>query len=135
LRKKEPLGHTPPPPWYGWTIKLGLAAALLLAAISQFTIVLYLAPAVRNLSEDDATQKKQSACYDRYTAGVTDGSAGVVVSIGSLVVELASSPRDQAAVDASIARIDSFSKKYIRAIAARSQYVVDGRPLPCPLPD
>lgn len=143
----DTLGHRPPPPWYGWTIKLTLAVALLLLGLSQALSLIYLAPMAHQAVTASATEKEQSACYDLFTARVTDGNAAVfatltatVGAIGQLIVDLAAQPRNQDAVQADIEAIKSAATLNTEALATydrtnhdRKQYAAAGRPLPCPL--
>lgn len=149
MTESEPLGHRPPPPWYGWTIKLSLAWALLFIGAAFLLQQVYQGPTLARLSKSTDTEKQQDACYDALGALVTDGNAAVLASltvsigaIGDLVVALAAPPpRDQATVAAIIGRIGAASKRtaaasgaYDVAIDARKAWVAAERPLPCPVP-
>lgn len=147
VESRVPLGHRVPPPWYGWTVKLGLAFTALLLAISLTLLIAWLPPAVRNLSQAVAAKTKGDACYDRYTSNVTDGNAASLNALAAqqgaiarLVVLLADEDRDEGAIDASIVGISQAIQRgaaalevYERATDARTRWVANGRPLPCPL--
>lgn len=142
----------PPRPKYDRTIKLLLALTACLSSVALAALLVYVAPtsksnadAVLTLVRTTAKEKEQDACYDQYSADVTDGNAAVLAAlasgqaaIGDLVVALAAQPRVptviQADIDAvaqSVQQTFSASKAYNDAIEARKRYVIHGRPLPC----
>lgn len=104
-----------------------------------------LSSTVHDLARANAVEKAQDACYDQYSADVTDGNARTLAAsvdsaaaIGALVVSLARGQRDPVFVDPLINRIELTSQRaadastsYNAAIAARKDYVAAGRPLPC----
>lgn len=134
-----------PRPKYDRLIKLMISLTALLVSISLASILIYVAPALSKLVDQTATEKEQDACYDQYTADVTDGNAATLAAltigqaaIGDLVNALAAQPRDPAVVDDAVDKVAlsargaiASSQAYNEAIAARKQYVIDGLPLPC----
>lgn len=150
------------PRW--WVSPLREVTALL-AVVAFLLLFIYLAPtsksnadaaetqalAVKALAIATAIEKKQGACYDLYTAHVTDGNQAVLASlaegiggIGTLVVDLSTPPaqRDQNVIAADVETIKASAQHNTDALAAYNQandarkaYTAAGRPLPCPLTD
>ena len=118
------------------------ALTALCTAVAFLLLILYVAPTSKSNAETahqlavaTALEKRQAACYDLFTAEVTDGNANTVVGMATLVVQLATPApqRDQAAIQATIRRIDQSSRLYLTSIAERTKWAAAGRPLPCPL--
>lgn len=141
-----------PRPRFDRTIKLLLALTACFTSIALVAQQVYTAPAaksnadaVKSLAVATATEKAQDACYDLYSADVTDGNAEVLAANTagdiverSLVVALATQPRNPdtvAAILTAIGETDKAGKAavatYNAAIEARKAYVTAGRPLPC----
>lgn len=137
-----------PRPRFDRTIKLLLAVTACLVSMSLATILIFVAPAassnadaVEKLADSTAFEKAQDACYDQFTADVTDGNADTLAAIattqaalGQVVVALRFGRVDDDLVDAvgtAAAASLTASKVYNAAIAARKEYVAAGRPLPC----
>lgn len=127
------------------TVKILLAITACLLSVSLIASIFYLAPTVRNLSEDTALEKAQDACYDQFSDDVTDGIADTLAAlavgngaIGNLVVALAAQPRDMGQVESAVEQVGASareaitaSQRYGAAIKARQDYVASGRPVPC----
>lgn len=152
----RPVVWLPPRPRFDRTIKLLMAIALACASVSLLPLAFTSksnADAIAKLADLTDTEKKQDACYDQYTADVTDGNADTLAAVaaaqgilGEIVTILFTlNQTDPAERPALIAhardlvprlatesqRASTASAAYDAAIAARKQYVAAGRPLPC----
>lgn len=158
-----PLGQRPEPRWVAWTTRFFAYATAFATSIAFLLLIVYLAPtaksnadaaekqaaAVRSLAAASAVEKQQDACYDLFTAHVTDGNQAVLASlsegvgaIGTLVVDLSTpaAQRDPNVVTADVEAIKAASQHsadalaaYNQANAARKAYSAAARPLPCPI--
>ena len=125
---------------------------MITVAALTYYMVFQLGPTARSnaaslevITERTEREKAQDACYDQYSADITDANAKSLAAladgnsaIGGLVVLLAAQPRDPEAVDAAIQRIAivaarslAASTGYEKTIKARDDYVAAGEPLPC----
>lgn len=100
---------------------------------------------LEELEEDRALQTESQACYNLYTANVTEASAAFQsAALGDmlptvLVLVVQDSPEYtgerremQEGIDA-ILNVSELNERYKNAIEARSEWVNEGRPLPCPI--
>jgi len=89
--------------------------------------------------ELDVDQARTS-CRTTLGIEVSSRQTDLMVSLGDLIVVVATAPRDDEAaaaqrVRAAINNLDAKTDRLLAAATARDKYVADGSPLPCPIAD
>lgn len=150
-QSRRSLWRRPPPTWYGqgWPVKLFLSVALAAISVTFFLQWLQTGPTLRDLAQATATEKAQDACYDRFTAVITDRNAETLAAIDrqqsaqwALFVAVTRQPQNPEQVRKLVARGGEIGEqaadvadRYGESVDARTKWTQDGRHLPCPLAD
>ena len=125
-------------PW--WPVAMMASTAALLFIVSMaFTMVTSVQRADRAEHRAEASNA-QDDCYALYGAAITDTTQAARSALNDLVVIIARAALNQEPpevvrprYEAAIATLERTNLIAEASIAARTQYLADGFPLPCPI--